>query len=77
MKIVLSNITIVLIYLISFNISAQHSRIKQPVKHVVYNDNVNNPLTSIEFNQLKEVYGNDLEKDVLSRPQRLKDVKNI
>jgi len=77
MKIVLSNIAIVLIYLISFNINAQHSRLKQPVKHVIYNDNVNNPLTSIELNQLKEVYGNELEKDVLSRPQRLKDVKNI
>lgn len=77
MKIVLSNIAIVLIYLISFNVNAQYSKLKQPVKLVVYNNNVNNPLTNSEFNQLKEVYGDGLEKDVLNRPQRLKDIKNI
>ena len=77
MKIVLSNIVIVLIYLISFNVSAQYSKIRQPVKQVVYNDNVNKPLTVLELNQLKEVYGDDLDKDILNRPQRLKDIKNI
>ncbi len=77
MKIVLSNIAIVLIYLISFNVSAQYSKIRQSLKQVVYNDNVNKPLTNTELNQLKEVYGDALERDILNRPQRLKDVKNI
>ncbi len=77
MKIVLSNVAIVLIYLISFNISAQYSKYKHPAKIVVYKDNVNNPLTNTELNQLKEVYGIALQKDILNRPQRLKDVKNI
>lgn len=77
MKLVLSNITIVLICLISLNLNAQSTKWTKTVNHVVYNDIVNNPLTNIELNQLKEVYGNHLEKDVLNRPQRLKDVKNI
>ncbi len=65
MKIVLSNIAIVLIYLISFNINAQYSQYKHPAKIVVYKDNVNNPLTNTELNQLKEVYGIALQKDIL------------
>jgi len=77
MKIVLSNITVVLICLFSFNICAQNYKYKQPLKVVKYKDNVQKPLTAKELSQLKEVYGETLDKYVLSNLQRLKDIKNI
>lgn len=49
----------------------------QPLQIVKYNDNVNAPFTAKELAQIKEVYGENLQKLVLDRPQRVKDVKNI
>ncbi|WP_298761855.1 hypothetical protein [uncultured Psychroserpens sp.] len=57
-----------------FSQSANTSR-KQ--KTVNYNSNVNSPLTNSELALINEVYGNKANANVLSKPQRLKDIKNI
>ncbi|MCD2260963.1 hypothetical protein [Psychroserpens luteolus] len=57
-----------------FSQSANTSR-KQ--KTVNYNPNVNSPLTNSELALINEVYGNKANANVLSKPQRLKDIKNI
>jgi hypothetical protein len=44
---------------------------------VNYNDNVNAPLTNAELALINEVYGNTANDNILDKPQRLKDVKNI
>ena len=46
-------------------------------KHIEYNNNVNQPLTSVELNMIREVYKDYSNSDVLSRPQRLRSVKNV
>ncbi|MEM5565205.1 hypothetical protein WNY78_08820 [Psychroserpens sp. AS72] len=46
-------------------------------KTVTYNTNVNSPLTSAELALVNEVYGNTVNTNVLDKPQRLKDIKNI
>jgi len=62
---------------IAININAQSKTYKQPLTVINYNKNVNTPLTSEELNQIQEVYGNKANEYVLSKPQRLRDVKNI
>ncbi len=63
---------------LAVNTSFSQTQQKQkPLQHVVYNDNVNEPLTEHELNLIKEVYGDHAEEDILSKPQRLKDVKHI
>ncbi|MGB3608252.1 MAG: hypothetical protein WA775_00045 [Psychroserpens sp.] len=44
---------------------------------VNYNDNVNAPLSSVELYKINEVYGQTTLTNVLNKPQRLKDIKNI
>lgn len=56
---------------------AQTRSNKQSLSRVVYYENVDEPLNSKELSQIIEVYGDKAEEDILSRPQRLKDVKNI
>jgi hypothetical protein len=56
---------------------AQNKNLQEPLKLVVYKDNVKAPLTINESAMLQEVYGENLEKEILNRPQRLKDIKNI
>lgn len=48
-----------------------------PLKHVTYGDNLDAPLTIKEKQQLEEVYGDKLQELVLTKPQRLKDIKHI
>ena len=59
------------------NVNAQATISKQPLPLANYSDNVNSPLTSIERQQLQEVYGDKLQTYVLSKPDRLKAIKNI
>jgi hypothetical protein len=56
---------------------SQSKNIKQPLTIVKYGANVDAPLNSNELKQLQEVYGNKLEEHVLSKPQRLKDMKHL
>lgn len=46
-------------------------------KHVVYADNINDPLSASELKMIQEVYGAQSEELILNNSQRLKDVKNI
>ena len=63
--------------LFSLNGYAQSYITKQPARVVSYNENVNQPLSFEELSFIKEVYGDYAQRDILNRPQRLKDVKNI
>ncbi|MBR9915873.1 MAG: hypothetical protein GYB32_13830 [Algicola sp.] len=64
--------------MLTVNVSFSQTNQKQkPLQHVVYNDNVDAPLTAKELAQIVEVYGEHAEEDILSKPQRLKDVKHI
>ena len=64
--------------LLMVNTSFSQTKQKQkPLKHVVYNNNVDAPLTASELQKINEVYGEHAEEDILSKPQRLKDIKNI
>nr|WP_321237360.1 hypothetical protein [uncultured Psychroserpens sp.] len=56
---------------------SQSSNQSRKQKTVTYNTNVNNPLTSNELALINEVYGNKATSNVLNKPQRLKDIKNI
>ena len=56
---------------------SQTKQIKQTLTTVNYGDNVDAPLTTTEMQQLQEVYGDKLNDYVLSKPQRLKDIKHL
>jgi hypothetical protein len=56
---------------------SQNNPKQKPLQHVVYNDNVDAPLTAGELQKITEVYGEHAEEDILSKPQRLKDTKHI
>ncbi|WP_298897587.1 hypothetical protein [uncultured Psychroserpens sp.] len=56
---------------------SQSTNTSRKQKTVNYNSNVNNPLTNSELALINEVYGNKANANVLSKPQRLKDIKNI
>jgi hypothetical protein len=57
---------------------SQSKRVHQPPLPLVeYNSNVQAPLTAGELAKIQEVYGDQTESLILSKPQRLKDVKNI
>lgn len=60
-------------------ILAQNQQIqnKTPLKRVSYSSNVDAPLSAKEQMQLEEVYGDKLNEYVLSKPQRLKDIKHL
>jgi len=62
---------------IAINVNAQSKTYKQPLSVINYNNNVNAPLKSKELSQIQEVYSNKAKDYVLSKPQRLKDIKNI
>ena len=64
--------------MLTVNMSFSQTKQKQkPLKHVIYNDNVDAPLTATELQQINEVYGAHAEEDILSKDQRLRDVKHI
>ncbi len=44
---------------------------------VVYQENVNDPLTDNEIKMIKEVYGDKTQEMVLSNPELLKDFKSL
>ena len=62
---------------LTFTTNAQSMLSKSGSKTVVYKQNVNLPLSSIEKEKLTEVYGESLKENVLNNPQRVKSIKNI
>jgi len=77
MKYLLRGFLILFLTALSFSGFAQSKVNSRVVKVVSYNDNVKQPLTSQEMDFLVEAYSDKLEKYILSRPSRLKDVKDI
>ncbi|MEJ6791580.1 MAG: hypothetical protein QNK89_02265 [Lacinutrix sp.] len=59
------------------SVSAQSSKKQQPLKIVNYGENINNPLTAKELSFINEVYLDKAQTLVLSKPQRVKDIKHI
>ncbi|MBB3124708.1 hypothetical protein FHS04_002231 [Mesoflavibacter sabulilitoris] len=58
------------------NVNAQNNR-KLKTQPVKYGDNLEAPFTAKELGMLEEVYQDKLEKYVLSRPQKIKDLKHL
>lgn len=56
---------------------SQTNRLQKNQKIVQYNSNVDKPLTNSEMAKINEVYGSTANKNIFTKPQRLKDVKNI
>lgn len=77
MKRLLPFIALAICSFVSFNGYGQSNNPIKPYRAVKYNSNVKAPLNSNEMNFLKEVYGDALENDILSKPQRLKDTKHL
>jgi|GEM_PF-369771 len=77
MKYLLRGIFLTTILLSSLCGFAQDKTHSMPVQLVTYNDNINLPLSVKERGFLKEVYNNELQELILSKPQRLRDVKDI
>ncbi|MEO6348485.1 MAG: hypothetical protein ABIO60_11320 [Aquaticitalea sp.] len=59
------------------NVLSQSIKKQQPLPLVVFNENVNEPLSIGELEKIKEVYGDEAESLILNRPHRLQDIKNI
>jgi len=71
-------IYILFIGLFSYNCNSQNSsRLYSPLEVVQYDSNVNTPFSVTELSQLNEVYGASLDKEILSRPNRVLAMKNL
>lgn len=75
------NFKIVYLFVCFFTLNIAYGNAQQkkqpPLKLVKYKDNVKTPLTMKERSMLEEVYADKLERYVLSRPSRLKDLKHL
>ena len=64
--------------LFSYNCNSQNSsRLYVPLEVVQYDANVNTTFSPNELSQLNEVYGTSLDKEILSRPNRVLAMKNL
>ena len=77
MKLKIPHYVALLIFLLALNVNAQDQNNQQPLPLVNYNQNVEAPLKMAERQLLEEVYGDKLQEYVLSKPQRLKAIKDI
>lgn len=77
MKLNIPLITLFAFCLLTVNLNAQSNDQRQALPLVKYDQNVNAPLSSSERLQLEEVYAEKLQAYVLSKPERLKAIKNI
>lgn len=77
MKLNLSRVLTLIFCLFSLIGNTQITNQKQALQIVQYDQNVETGLTQVEQAQLKAVYGNQLQSQVLSKPHRLKAIKNI
>lgn len=69
-------VMLALVILVSNKAISQSKNKQEPLTVVVFNENVNAPLTSDELAKIQEVYGDNTE-NILSRDQHLKVLKNI
>ena len=66
------------IVLFSYNCTSQNANRRYlPLQLVKYGNNLNTPFSSNEMLQLTEVYGASLDKEILSRPNRVLSMKNL
>lgn len=78
MKIQTKLVFLFIISVLASNIMfSQKKDIRQPLPLVKYKSNVDAPLTAKELAQIKEVYGDQAEKEILNRSQRVKDIKHL
>ena len=69
---------ILFIGLFGYNCNSQNSNgVYLSLDIVQYDSNVNTPFSVSELLQLNEVYGASLDKEVLSRPNRVLSMKNL
>ncbi|MDB9954678.1 hypothetical protein OAD49_03855 [Flavobacteriaceae bacterium] len=62
----------------SYNCNSQNSnRLYLPLEVIQYDSNVSSPFSTAELVQLNEVYGASLDKEILSRPNRVLAIKNL
>ena len=62
----------------SYNCNSQNSnRLYLPLEVIQYDSNVSSPFSTAELVQLNEVYGASLDKEILSRPNRVLAMKNL
>jgi len=77
MKLKIPHLVALALCLLTFSLNAQSNDQKHPLPVVSYDQNVNAPLNSSERLKLEEVYADKLQSYVLSKPERLKAIKNI
>ena len=75
MKIVFYNIVFFALFCLSSY--GQNKGSLNSSQSIIFNTNVNSPLTSSELRMLKEVYGVSLQSEILDRPTRVLAVKEI
>ncbi|OIQ21633.1 hypothetical protein [Lacinutrix sp. MedPE-SW] len=76
MKLKLLFLCAIALFLSVYSVSAQTKK-QNPLPVINYNENVNADLTKKELAFIKEVYADKANEYVLSKPQRIKDIKNI
>lgn len=59
------------------NMLSQSKNNQYPLPVIVYNENVKASLTASEKAKIQEVYGDEAESLIFSRPNRLMSIKNI
>lgn len=69
-------VMITLSFLVYNTATSQSNNKQEPLKAVVFNENVNAPLSSSELAKIQAVYGENSEV-ILERAQQVKDIKNI
>ncbi len=70
-------LSFVVVLFVSQTSHSQKNRLQKNQKTVIYNANVDKPLSASEMEMIIEVYGSTASKNILTKPQRLKDIKNI
>ena len=71
-------IYILFIGVFSYNCNSQNTNhLYLPLEVVQYETNVNAPFSANELLQLNQVYGASLDKEILSRPNRVLSMKNL
>lgn len=68
---------LLLLFAVNVFTSEAQNKKEKALTQVKFNENTNAPLTTMEMSILTEAYGESLEALVLSKSQRLKDLKHL